>query len=118
MTLHQVREFALTLPETTEEPHFQYTSFRVRGKIFATALPGGDFLHVFVPEETRQTALAGNPDFLEELHWGKKVAGLRVLMPGANPGVVHELLVQAWSRRAPKQLLALKASENAARCGK
>jgi hypothetical protein len=34
MTLSQVRRFALSLPETTEEPHFDRTSFRVRGKIF------------------------------------------------------------------------------------
>lgn len=32
--LAEVRRFALALPEATEAPHFDYASFRVRGKIF------------------------------------------------------------------------------------
>ena len=39
MKMSQLRTFALALPETTEEPHFNYSSFRVRGKIFATIPP-------------------------------------------------------------------------------
>lgn len=31
-----LRQLALSLPETTEEPHFEKTSFRVKKKIFAT----------------------------------------------------------------------------------
>ncbi|MDQ3193907.1 MAG: MmcQ/YjbR family DNA-binding protein [Bacteroidota bacterium] len=31
-----LREIALSFPETTEEPHFEKTSFRVGKKIFAT----------------------------------------------------------------------------------
>lgn len=31
-----LREFALSLPETKEEPHFEKTSFKVKKKIFAT----------------------------------------------------------------------------------
>jgi len=35
----QVRQFALAMPEASEAPHFDMTSFRVRGKIFATMPP-------------------------------------------------------------------------------
>lgn len=31
-----LRDFSLSLPEATEEPHFEKTSFRVKKKIFAT----------------------------------------------------------------------------------
>jgi predicted DNA-binding protein (MmcQ/YjbR family) len=31
-----LRQFALSLPETTQEPHFEKTSFKVRKRIFAT----------------------------------------------------------------------------------
>ena len=106
MTLDQIRRFALSLPESTEEPHFQYTSFRVGGKIFATAPPDGEYLHVFVNEEQRERALGAQPDFLEELRWGRQIKGLRVLLPAAKPRVVETLLRQAWSCRAPKRLLA------------
>ncbi len=34
--LDQLRKLALSFPETTEEPHFDRSSFRVRKKIFAT----------------------------------------------------------------------------------
>ncbi len=106
MTLNQIRQFAASLPETTEEPHFHYTSFRVRGKIFATAPPDGEYLHVFVSEEQRERALIAQPDFLEALHWGRQIKGVRVLLPAAKPQVVEALLGQAWSRKAPKRLLA------------
>lgn len=38
MKMATVRRFALQLPEITEQPHHHDGSFRVRGKIFVTAL--------------------------------------------------------------------------------
>ena len=111
MTLQEARRFALSLPEATEESHFDFTSFRVGGKIFATAPPESEYLHVFVPEEVREAALARGPDFLEELHWGKRVIGLRVLLPAAKPEAVCGLLKQAWSYKAPKRLRSLQSPE-------
>lgn len=104
MNLDQVRSFALSLPETTEQPHFHYTSFRVRGKIFATAPPDGGSVHLFVGDKEREAALALYPGFVEKLFWGKKVAGLRVTLPAAKPAAVNALLRQAWSRKAPTSL--------------
>ncbi len=106
MNLPQFRRFALSLPETTEEPHFHYTSFRVRGRIFATALPHGGQVHVFVGDEEREAALAMYLAFVEKLFWGKKVAGIRVALATAKPAAVKALLRQAWSRKAPKGLAA------------
>ena len=36
MTLKQASEFALSLPEVVEQPHFEKTSFRTNKKIFLT----------------------------------------------------------------------------------
>lgn len=36
ITIDTLRKLALSFPETTEEPHFEKTSFRVKKKIFAT----------------------------------------------------------------------------------
>ncbi len=36
VTIDILRKVALSFPETTEEPHFEKTSFRVKKKIFAT----------------------------------------------------------------------------------
>ena len=104
MNLRDVRRMALALPESTEEPHFHLTSFRVRRKIFATAPPDSDYLHVFVDEAARNRYLAAEPDFLEPLTWGRKVVGLRVILAAAKPRVVQTMLRDAWRAKAPKRL--------------
>ena len=105
MEIERVRRCALSLPEAVEAPHFDYASFRVGGKIFATMPPDGAHLHVFVGEEQRETALALYPDFTEKLFWGRKACGLRIALEKAGPVVVEGLLRQAWAQRAPKRLL-------------
>jgi hypothetical protein len=104
--LEQARRYALSLPEATEEPHFEYTSFRVRGKIFATAPRGGTYLHVFVEEEQRAALIAAEPETFEALHWGSKVVGVKVTLARAATATVDRLLLQGWRRKAPKRLAA------------
>ena len=111
MDLAQVRRMALALPDVSESPHFASISFRVGGKIIATAPPTGDHLHVFIDEEQRAQALALEPTFLSKLWWGKRVFGLRVELPEAKPSVVASLLEQAWVRRAPKALIDVARGE-------
>lgn len=106
MKLQQARKYALSLPETTEEPHFEYSSFRVRGKIFATVPPNGAYLHIFVEEEQRAPLIAAEPEAFEALHWGSKVVGVKVTLAHANAGTVNRLLLQSWTRKAPKRLVA------------
>jgi hypothetical protein len=106
MKIAQVRQYALSLPETTEQPHFEYSSFRVRGKIFVTVSPDERHIHVFVGEPDREMALALHPAFLEKLIWGGKVRGLRVHLSKATPAVVRHLVRRAWMHKAPKRLAA------------
>jgi hypothetical protein len=102
--LTAVRKFALSLPETSEEPHFDSASFRVRGKIFVTVPPDGQHLHLFVTEEVREQALALHPDCLEKLWWGKSVRGLRARLEAASLEVLKPLVRAAWECKAPKTL--------------
>ena len=95
--LEEIRKVALALPHTTEEPHHDYGSFRVRGKIFVTMPPGGELLHIFLPAEQRELALAVDPEFLEPLHWGSKVLGVRARLPLARKATVLSLVRQAHS---------------------
>lgn len=105
MNLSDVRTLALALPETEESPHFDYTSFRVAGKIFLTAPPDGAHLHCFVDEPTRELALAALPGCCEALYWGKRVAGLRVALAPAPDEEVEHWIRAAWAHKAPKRLL-------------
>jgi hypothetical protein len=104
MGMEDVRRFALSLPEATEEPHFDRASFRVRGKIFATVSPDERHINVFVDEPERELFRAARPQAYEKLFWGKKVVGLKVALSAARPEDVQTLLESAWARKAPKAL--------------
>ena len=104
--LERVRRFALSLPEVTEEPHFEMSSFRVRGKIFVTVPPDGDRLHVFVDEPEVDVCVAENPAAFGPLRWGQRIRGLRVDLAAAPAGRVQELIEDAWRRKAPKRMVA------------
>ena len=100
-----VRRLALELPESTEAPHHDMTSFRVAGKIFATLPPGTGRLHVFLPEDEVAAYCAEFPVAVEELWWGKRLRGCRVVLRRADRALVRELLNESWRRKAPKKVL-------------
>ncbi len=102
MKLSQVRKLALALDAVTEEPHHDDSSFRVRGKIFVTVPPQGEHLHVFVPGEKQDEAVALHPSFIEKLFWGSKALGVRIHLPQASPTVVRALVLAACDARVAK----------------
>jgi len=106
MKLSELRRFALSLPEVTEEPHHSYLSFRVRGKIFVTVPPDGEYIHLFVDDTSREQALALYSEFVDKLLWGGKVRGVRVRIGHASAAAVRELVRSAWTSKAPNSLTA------------
>ena len=111
MLLEDVRKIALSLPETTEEPHHHMTSFRVKKKIFATAPPDNQHLHIFVGDDDRSRVTAIDPKAFETLTWGSKAAGVRVNLEHADHNLVSELLYNSWTRKAPKKLIATEGAD-------
>ena len=113
MKFAQVRQYALSLPDVTEEPHFNYTSFRVGagGKMFVTAPPEQTHIHVFVAETEREIALAVDGAFVEKLFWGSKALGLRVALAKAPPARVRALVLQAYSNKMAKPKRAATESK-------
>ena len=105
MKLAEVRRLALALPEATEEPHFNLSSFRVNGEIFATAAPDGSYMNVFVDDAQREIMTTVDAKAYESLQWGK-IAYLHVHLAAARANDVKTLLRSAWERKAPKKLLA------------
>jgi hypothetical protein len=103
MTLPEVRVLAMNLHGSTESPLHRYTSFRLRGRMYATAPKEGGFLHVFVDEEDRDRMVRLDPSTYEVLGWGKKVVGLRVDLGRARREDVQALLRAAWRRKLPKR---------------
>ena len=103
MTLAEVRDLAMDLRGTTESPHHRYTSFRVRGRIYATAPTEGGSLHVFVDEQDRERMVRIDPNAYQKLGWGKKVVGLRIDLGHATREDIQALLRAAWQRKLPKR---------------
>jgi hypothetical protein len=103
MKIATVRKHAMSLADVTEEPHFAYSSFRIRGKIFVTVPPGDEVIHVFVGEEDRERTLAMYPEWAEKLMWGAKATGLRVTLADAPAPAVKALIGKAYEARARKR---------------
>ena len=102
----RAREFALSLPGVSEQPHFEKSSFRVNGKIFVTVPPGEAYLHVFVDEAETEASVAEDPAAFAPLLWGTKQRGLRVTLAAVDGARLEELIEESWRRKAPKRLLA------------
>jgi hypothetical protein len=104
--LAEARRLALSLPEVTEEPHFDMVSFRVRGKIFVTVPPEETRLHVFVDPLESEAYVAQDPAAFEPLRWGTRVRGVRADLAAASAAGLAEIIEEAWRRKAPKSLVA------------
>ena len=114
MTPDAVRKLALALPEAAEAPHHDMTSFRVRGRIFATMPASGQWLHVFITDNERELAIAMHPQWIAPLLWGGSVRGVRIDLARARPKVIAGLLEDAWRAKAPKRLAGSSAAPPAA----
>lgn len=117
LRLVDIRAIALSLPEAIEAPHFDYTSFRVGGRIFATLPPDARHLHAFVDEEERQRTLALHPGHVQPLHWGKRVLGVRADLDATDTALATRLLARAWAAKAPRRLLPLLPQDLARHVG-
>ena len=112
LKVEDVRKVALALPESTEEQHHHFGSFRVRGEIFVTIPPGGELLHIFLPDETREHALAMAPEVLEPVLWGSRVLGVRALLPKAKKATVLQLVKQAYGHKSSQVASRKQVSES------
>lgn len=107
VALSQVRQVALGLPEVTEADHHGRASYRLGGKVLAT-VPDEDALNVMLAEPEARAAAHEHPQACALLWWGRQLSGVRVDLGRAGPELVAELLTEAWHRRAPARLRALR----------
>ena len=101
MTFGELRSLALALPQVEEQPHFDYVSFRYKGRILATVPPELTHAHVFLEEDAIDAA-AGRPG-AEVREWGR-TRYLRVTLAEVDTSDMVGWLRAAWRRRAPKRV--------------
>ena len=113
ITEDDVRQIALSLPETTEKPSYGTPGFRVKDKLFARIREEGDVLVVWTGDVAEKEALiAAEPDkFFTTPHYdGHPTVLVRFAAVGVDE--LEELLTESWRLRAPKRLLAAFDSEH------
>lgn len=105
MNTKYFQEIALSLPEVKQEPHFEKTSFKVKGKIFAT-------LNVAEYRATLKLSLEDQDLF--GLHdsravfpvpnkWGK-MGWTHIDFQHVKQEVIRDILIAAYIEVAPKKL--------------
>ena len=94
----------LDLPGVTEADHHGRRSFRVGGGKVVATVPADGVLNVMAGEDVARAVTSGGADGVSLLWWGAKLSGVRVELADVDPGVLDELVEDAWRRRAPKAL--------------
>lgn len=105
-TEQDVRQIALSLPETDEHPSYGgRPSFRVRKKGFASLRPDGVSITVHVSGlEEKEALLTADPaKFFTEPHYdGYPMVLVRYLEMDVTE--LRELLTESWRLKAPQRL--------------
>ncbi|MEZ4773579.1 MAG: MmcQ/YjbR family DNA-binding protein [Bacteroidia bacterium] len=105
ITIHTLRELALSFPEATEEPHFENTSFRVKKKIFATFDPVKNLACLKLSEINQDVFSTMAPAVIYPVpnKWGKQGWTL-VQLDKVGASVFQDALTTAYCTVAPKRL--------------
>ena len=106
--LEKIRQLALALPETTEQPHFEKPSFKVGKKVFATY--NGPFNRICVKlSEADQYAFCSFDSsviYPVPNKWGKQGWTL-INLATVQEETLVDALTMAYCEVAPKKLAAL-----------
>lgn len=112
VTQDTFRNLALAFESSTEEPHFENTSFRVKGKIFATMNPKENRIVLKLTEMQQSvycvfdvTACYPVPN-----KWGKQ-GWTNVQLEKVDDEFVADILKTAYCNVAPKKLAQLYVTE-------
>lgn len=99
------RELALSLPETSEEPHFEKTSFRVQKKIFATYDFKTQLACLKLSEKDQDLFSLADSSLIFPVQnkWGKQgwtMARIHEL----DEDLIRDLVMSAFNQVAPEKL--------------
>jgi hypothetical protein len=105
MTADEFRALALSLPEAIESEHMGHPDFRVRGKVFASLGPDGDWGMVKVAPDDQQLFVRTAPGVFKPFNgaWGRWGC-TKVTLGAADEETVRQAVLAAWRNTAPKRL--------------
>jgi hypothetical protein len=114
ITGSQFRTFALAFPDAVEAPHFELTSFRSRGKIFATMSEKDARAMVKLTPEQQELLTAAEPKMFQRIPnaWGDKGATW-LHLKHTNAKTAQSALKFAFENVQPKARAAKKGRTKA-----
>lgn len=106
VTVAILKKLALSFPETTEEPHFEKTSFRVKKKIFVTCDASKNIATIKLSEADQDIFSADISIYPVPNKWGKQ--GWTILEMGQiHPDLFVDAVTTAYCEVAPPKLAQL-----------
>lgn len=108
ISIDTLRKLALSFPETTEEPHFEKTSFRVKKKIFATYDDTKNRASIKLSETDQYVFSSADKTiiFPVDNKWGKQGWTL-IEMNKVDKDIFIDALTTAYCEVAPSKLSEL-----------
>jgi predicted DNA-binding protein (MmcQ/YjbR family) len=114
VTIITLRILALSFPETTEEPHFEKTSFRVKGKIFATYDESNNRASIKLSEIEQEVFSKADATSIYPVanKWGKQ-GWTNIELNKVNEDLFIDAFTTAYCNVAPKKLAEqIRPNEN------
>ena len=104
-TPDDVRELALSLPETAEKPSYGTPGFRVKDRLFARLHQDGESLVLRVDMDEREALAQAEPEkFFWTPHYDRH-PWIQVRLAAVDREELSELLHDSWQLRAPAAVL-------------
>lgn len=105
VSIAKFRKIALSFPDTTEEPHFEKTSFRVKKKLFATYDETNKRACIKLSEIDQNVFISADRQNIRavENKWGKQ-GWTFIEMDKINKDLFFDALTTAYCEAAPKKL--------------
>lgn len=100
--------YAMSLPEATEEPHFEKNSYRVRKKIFATVGTEVDFFVVKLTPIQQSVFCSWDENACHPIpnKWGLQ-GWTRVYFEKVDEDFLKDIVKTSYSNVAPKKLVEM-----------
>ncbi|MEV6971196.1 MmcQ/YjbR family DNA-binding protein [Hamadaea sp. NPDC051192] len=107
VTYEQLKQWVLDLPggEEVMVAEWGHPTLRVNGKMFASGSPDSPSCTVKASKDEQEQLLATQPDVYAFAAYVGRFGWVRVDLAKVDPDELHELVVEAWRRTAPKKLV-------------
>jgi len=114
ITAADVREWAMSLPRTSEHLIRDYVKFRVGKIVYASVSPDETMIGFAFPREERAAMIASRPDvFVLPRLSDQRFQWINARMAELGQDEMAELIVDAWRMVVPKRVAAAHLARDA-----